>query len=78
MLSVPYVIVLMVLIFVLRIRKICKLCILEIKEPADNYVANFTQRRNPFVDFCQPMPLYLERENNFSQKRIEESLKGGY
>jgi len=60
-----------------RINRIQTVLIGEVKEHLDVFFANFTQKRDPFIDFVQSTPLYLERENELREKKIQDSLLGG-
>lgn len=50
----------------------------EVKEDSDVFFANFSQKRDPFLDFIQPIPLYLKTDNELQEKNIQDSMLGGY
>lgn len=51
--------------------------VFQVKGHTDVFLANFTQKRDPFLDFIQPSPPYLLKENELQERKIQESLLGG-
>lgn len=74
----PYVTSMFIYAFKRRVDFIYNMISYRVKEPADNYIANFNQKRNPYIDFIQPIPLYLELDHKILEGQIQNSLLGGF
>ena len=77
MISIPFVTFGFLLVIQWRVSLIHKILISKVNDNVDVFFANFTQKRDPFLDFIQPIPLYLEKINELQEKKIQESLLGG-
>lgn len=75
---IPLITFLFLILIYRRINIIKSHVIVEVKDvTAVTFFATFTQKRDPFLDFNQPIPIYLDKEIELEEKKIQNSLLGG-
>lgn len=78
MLSIPFCVFCFLLLLRRKINLIEETLTTQVREHSDVFLANFTQKRDPLIDFIQlKAPPYLLKENELQERKIQESLLGG-
>lgn len=75
---IPLITFIFLILIYRRIKIIKSLLVVAVKDvTAVSFFANFTQKRDPFLDFNQPIPIYLDKEIELEEKKIHNSFLGG-